>query len=143
MSRPPLASPFRIADVDIPNRVLLAPLAGFAQDESDPLARVKSRGVLEVAMYADFPPWSYKGEDNRPAGVDVDIGKALAALGDDALTHLRGAQALVAAVVPLAQVIVDLGDGRRTVRVVLGLFFRVPLRVRQGQPQQLGGASGA
>lgn len=58
--------------------MLLAPLAAFAQEASDPLAAVKSRGVLDVAMYADFPPWSYKNADNKPAGVDVDLGKALA-----------------------------------------------------------------
>lgn len=57
---------------------LLAPLAAPAQDEADPLARVKSRGTLEVAMYADFPPWSYKDADNKPAGVDVELGRALA-----------------------------------------------------------------
>jgi ABC-type amino acid transport substrate-binding protein len=51
--------------------------AVHAQDE-DGLAAVKSRGVLEVAMYDAFPPWSYKGADNRPAGVDVELGKALA-----------------------------------------------------------------
>ncbi|MDP1909298.1 MAG: transporter substrate-binding domain-containing protein, partial [Hyphomicrobium sp.] len=39
---------------------------------------VKSSGTLEVAMYADFPPWSYKDADNRPAGVDVELGRALA-----------------------------------------------------------------
>lgn len=55
--------------------LLAVPVA--AQDE-DGLAAVKSRGVLEVAMYDAFPPWSYKGADNRPAGVDVDLGKALA-----------------------------------------------------------------
>lgn len=54
-------------------------LAGpaVAQDD-DPLAAVKSRGVLEVAMYDAFPPWSYKGEGNRTTGADVDLGKALA-----------------------------------------------------------------
>lgn len=55
--------------------LLAAPVS--AQEE-DGLAAIKSRGVLEVAMYDAFPPWSYKGADNRPAGVDVDIGRALA-----------------------------------------------------------------
>jgi ABC-type amino acid transport substrate-binding protein len=53
-------------------------LAVAADDGSDPLAAVKGRGTLEVAMYDAFPPWSYKGADNRPTGVDVEIGKALA-----------------------------------------------------------------
>lgn len=63
--------------------VLFAGLALFgtslgAADELDPLSAVKARGVLEVALYDAFPPWSYKGADNRPTGVDVDLGRALA-----------------------------------------------------------------
>jgi ABC-type amino acid transport substrate-binding protein len=42
------------------------------------LSAIKARGVLEVAVYDAFPPYSYKGADGRPAGVDVDIGRALA-----------------------------------------------------------------
>lgn len=57
--------------------VLGAPGGWAAQDE-DALDAVRARGVLEVAMYDAFPPWSYKGQDNRPAGVDVDLGRALA-----------------------------------------------------------------
>lgn len=58
--------------------VLAAPLSRVQAQDDDALAAVKSRGVLEVAMYDAFPPWSYKGADNRPAGVDVDLGRALA-----------------------------------------------------------------
>ena len=61
----------------------LALLAGSqsvraADDAADPLSALKARGSLSVAMYNDFPPWSYKGEGNKPSGVDVDLGKALA-----------------------------------------------------------------
>ena len=56
----------------------LATCFAQARDETDTLSAVKSRGVLEVAMYDAFPPWSYKGADNKPSGVDVEIGRALA-----------------------------------------------------------------
>lgn len=61
----------------------LALLAGSqairaADDAADPLSAVKGKGSLSVAMYDDFPPYSYKGEGNRLSGVDVDLGKALA-----------------------------------------------------------------
>lgn len=52
--------------------------ARAADDELDPLAAVRAKGVLEVAMYDAFPPWSYKGAGNKPTGVDVEIGRALA-----------------------------------------------------------------
>lgn len=57
--------------------VALAPGA-HAQDEADPLTVVKARGALEIALYDDFPPYSYKGPNGQPAGVDVDLGRALA-----------------------------------------------------------------
>ena len=58
---------------------LLAASAVRAQDaDADPLSAVRAKGVLEVAMYDAFPPWSYKGDGNRPSGADVDLGRALA-----------------------------------------------------------------
>lgn len=58
---------------------LLAPFCSSAADEETPtsLAAVKERGTLEVALYNDFPPYSYT-RAGRPAGVDVDIAEALA-----------------------------------------------------------------
>ncbi len=53
-------------------------MATAADDETDPLSVVRARGTLEVAMYDAFPPWSYKGADGKPTGVDVDLGRALA-----------------------------------------------------------------
>ncbi|MGH8516164.1 MAG: substrate-binding periplasmic protein [Panacagrimonas sp.] len=77
MSDRPVAGRVRGALLFALAALLAAPV--LAQDnEGDALAAVKSRGVLEAAMYDAFPPWSYKGADNRPAGVDVDLGHALA-----------------------------------------------------------------
>lgn len=48
------------------------------RDDSDgSLAAVKARGTLEVALYDAFPPYSYQGAAG-PAGIDVDLGRALA-----------------------------------------------------------------
>lgn len=47
-------------------------------EEPDPLSLVKARGVLDVALYDRFPPYSYQDASGRPAGVDVEIGRALA-----------------------------------------------------------------
>lgn len=45
------------------------------------LDRVKANGVLRVAVYKDFAPWSWR-KDGALVGIDVDFGQALAkALG--------------------------------------------------------------
>ncbi|MCG7963221.1 MAG: transporter substrate-binding domain-containing protein, partial [Candidatus Thiodiazotropha taylori] len=49
-----------------------------AEEEQTALQRIQERGVLEVAVYADFPPFSYRGERGRIVGIDVDIAHALA-----------------------------------------------------------------
>ena len=41
------------------------------------LAKVTEKGVLEVAVYKDFPPYSWM-DKNEPKGIDVEIGKAIA-----------------------------------------------------------------
>ena len=58
---------------------LMAPFCASAADEDaqTSLAAVQERGTLEVALYKDFPPYSYKRR-GRPAGIDVDIAEALA-----------------------------------------------------------------
>jgi ABC-type amino acid transport substrate-binding protein len=48
--------------------------ASAAADEMSPLERVRHNGVLKVALYNNFPPFSDHGK-----GVDVDIAEALAA----------------------------------------------------------------
>jgi ABC-type amino acid transport substrate-binding protein len=55
-----------------------AQAASAGEEDVDSLSAVRAKGVLEVAMYDAFPPWSYKGAGNRPTGVDVDLGRALA-----------------------------------------------------------------
>lgn len=42
-----------------------------------PLERVKQSGVLVVAVYRDFAPWSFE-ENGEAKGIDVEIGKILA-----------------------------------------------------------------
>lgn len=57
--------------------LLLAAPAAFAEpDES--LARVLERGVLNVAVYEAFPPFSDRDGAGRPRGIDVDIARELA-----------------------------------------------------------------
>ncbi|HPY41738.1 MAG TPA: transporter substrate-binding domain-containing protein [Thiolinea sp.] len=55
------------------------------------LADVKSKGVLTVSLYKDFPPYSYVA-DGKQAGIDVEIANALAAkLGVTSQIRLVGA----------------------------------------------------
>lgn len=48
---------------------------------AQPLAKLMASGVLRVAVYRDFEPWSWAGKDGKFTGIDVDfahlIGKAL------------------------------------------------------------------
>lgn len=57
-------------------------LAGFGSaradaGEPDAYDKIRERGVLEVAVYDKFPPFSYERE-GRYVGLDVDIAEALA-----------------------------------------------------------------
>ena len=36
-----------------------------AEEESDALERVRERGALTVAVYEDFPPFSFRGEKGQ------------------------------------------------------------------------------
>ena len=55
------------------------------------LAEVKERGMLQIAVYEDFPPFSSEA-GGRATGIDVDIGRALADhLGLPARIRLVGA----------------------------------------------------
>ena len=54
--------------------LVLAAAVPVAAQEDSALAKIKKNGVLKVALYNNFPPYSYNGK-----GVDVDIGEALAA----------------------------------------------------------------
>ncbi len=43
-----------------------------------PLEKIKANGVLRVAVYRDFEPWSWK-QDGRMVGIDVDLAERIAA----------------------------------------------------------------
>ncbi|MCG8486807.1 MAG: ABC transporter substrate-binding protein, partial [Chromatiales bacterium] len=58
--------------------VWMTSTSALADEEQTALQRIQERGVLEVAVYADFPPFSYRGERGRIVGIDVDIAHALA-----------------------------------------------------------------
>mgnify|MGYP000208050832 CR=1 FL=1 len=57
----------------------LAVAQGVTSASADALAEVREKGVLRVAVYKDFPPYSYTDAQGRMTGLDVEIGKALAA----------------------------------------------------------------
>lgn len=42
------------------------------------LEKIIEKGFIEFAVYENFPPFSYKGDDGRVKGIDIDIGKAIA-----------------------------------------------------------------
>ena len=48
-----------------------------AQENGDRLDQVQEKGVLRVAVYRDFPPYSYHAGGHYE-GIDVDLAKALA-----------------------------------------------------------------
>lgn len=54
--------------------VMLAGQWSFAAD----LDEIQEKGIIEFAMYDNFPPFSYKDEDGRIKGISVEIGKAIA-----------------------------------------------------------------
>jgi len=47
-------------------------------DTADPLAAVRARGSIEIAVYADFPPYSSGASAATAEGIDVDIARAIA-----------------------------------------------------------------
>lgn len=42
------------------------------------LDKILEKGFIEFAVYEQFPPYSYKDENGRVKGINVDIGKAIA-----------------------------------------------------------------
>ena len=63
----------------------------FPQDVGRSLDRITEEGWIEVALYEDFPPWSFMGPDG-PEGIDVDLARLI---GDElgVETRLRLVQA--------------------------------------------------
>ena len=53
-----------------------AGLAAFPA-RAAPLAKVIANGVLRVAVYRDFAPWSWR-RGGAVVGIDVELGEALA-----------------------------------------------------------------
>lgn len=55
-----------------------APVGAMARG----LDTITAAGVVRIAVYRDFEPWSWKGADGTVMGIDVDLGRAIAkALG--------------------------------------------------------------
>ncbi len=55
------------------------------------LDTIRERGFITFAVYEDFPPWSYE-QDGKPVGVDIDLGRLIAAdLGVEARFKLVAA----------------------------------------------------
>lgn len=44
----------------------------FPQDVGRSLDRIQEDGWIEIAVYEDYPPWSYE-RDGKAAGIDVDL----------------------------------------------------------------------
>lgn len=60
----------------------------FAQDVGRSFDRIVEEGWIEFAVYENYAPWSYE-EKGKPAGVDIEIGRAIAkALGLEAKFRL-------------------------------------------------------
>ncbi|WP_407332023.1 transporter substrate-binding domain-containing protein [Enterovibrio sp. 27052020O] len=39
---------------------------------------IQARGVVNIAVYRDFPPYSFSDANGHPAGIDIELAKALA-----------------------------------------------------------------
>lgn len=77
------AAALDIAGLDAAAREALYTAAAGLERYPDRLRQVLGTGVLRVGTTADYPPFSYRGPDAAvPAGIDVDLARALgAALG--------------------------------------------------------------
>lgn len=58
--------------------VALLPLFAAPVAATDRLDEMRERGEMSIAVYRDFPPYSYPGENGRYVGTDVDLAQALA-----------------------------------------------------------------
>lgn len=56
--------------------IVLFSLISFASHAVE-LDKIKERDFIQFAVYDNFPPYSYKNEKGRIAGVDVDIARAI------------------------------------------------------------------
>jgi len=60
--------------------LMVGPAMAPADEEADadPLAAARNRGAIEIAVYADFPPYSSGKSAAEARGIDVDIARAIA-----------------------------------------------------------------
>lgn len=72
---------------------LLATLLAFAAPlQARPLVEVIDSGRLDVFVYSDYAPYSWRDESGMPTGIDVEIGRAFGeALGVEVEFLVRGA----------------------------------------------------
>lgn len=53
------------------------------------VAAIKAKGELVMLTNAAFPPFEYLGDDQQPAGVDIDVAQAIAdELGEIGRAHV-------------------------------------------------------
>ena len=52
--------------------------AACSTDSGSKIDEIKAEGKLTMLTNAAFPPYEYLGDDNKPAGVDIDICQAIA-----------------------------------------------------------------
>lgn len=53
-------------------------LAASQEQAPSKMKQIQQEGSIEIAIYQDFPPWSYPAQDGGYTGIDVAIAKALA-----------------------------------------------------------------
>jgi polar amino acid transport system substrate-binding protein len=58
--------------------LLVLVLFGAKPAFAESLANLEKKGVITIAAYEDYPPYSYRDSAGKPKGIDVDIAKALA-----------------------------------------------------------------
>ena len=77
------------------------------------LDEIVARGFIEIAVHEDFPPYSCDAA-GKPQGVDVDVGRIIAAgLGVEARFRFVQAGEVMAVMGPLSQLEHGAGDGVR------------------------------
>jgi ABC-type amino acid transport substrate-binding protein len=54
------------------------PCPAAGGDDADALALVRQRGTIEIAVYGEFPPYSFGAPPAEPRGIDVAIAHAIA-----------------------------------------------------------------
>ena len=69
---------WRNSSLALPSLLLSAIICGSGAVQADEtMDRIRDKGSLRVAVYKDFPPYSYR-ESGRYVGIDVDVARALA-----------------------------------------------------------------